>query len=34
VGNLLPHKNLPRLLDAFAILRRRIRVRLIIRGEG
>jgi len=34
VGNLLPHKNLPRLLDAFAILRRRLRVRLIIRGEG
>jgi glycosyltransferase involved in cell wall biosynthesis len=34
VGNLLPHKNLPRVLDAFAILRRRLRVRLIIRGEG
>ena len=34
VGNLLPHKNLPRLLDAFAILRRRLHVRLIIRGEG
>jgi glycosyltransferase involved in cell wall biosynthesis len=34
VGNLLPHKNLPRLLDAFAMLRRRLRVRLIIRGEG
>lgn len=34
VGNLLPHKNLPRLLDAFAILRRRLQVRLIIRGEG
>jgi glycosyltransferase involved in cell wall biosynthesis len=34
VGNLLPHKNLPRLLDAFAILRRRLRARLVIRGEG
>ena len=34
VGNLLPHKNLPRVLDAFAILRRRLPVRLIIRGEG
>ena len=34
VGNLLPHKNLPRLLDAFALLRRRQACRLIIRGEG
>jgi glycosyltransferase involved in cell wall biosynthesis len=34
VGNLLPHKNLPRLLDAFALLRRRWSCRLIIRGEG
>jgi glycosyltransferase involved in cell wall biosynthesis len=34
VGNLLPHKNLPRLLDAFALLRRRRPCRLIIRGEG
>jgi glycosyltransferase involved in cell wall biosynthesis len=34
VGNLFPHKNLPRLLDAFAILRRRVRVRLVVRGEG
>jgi glycosyltransferase involved in cell wall biosynthesis len=34
VGNLLPHKNLPRLLDAFALLRRRRSCRLIIRGEG
>lgn len=34
VGNLLPHKNLPRLLDAFALLRRRQECRLIIRGEG
>jgi len=34
VGNLLPHKNLLRLLDALAIVRRRRRVRLIIRGEG
>jgi glycosyltransferase involved in cell wall biosynthesis len=34
VGNLLPHKNLPRLLDAFSLLRRRRSCRLIIRGEG
>ena len=34
VGNLLPHKNLLRLLDAVAIVRRRRRCRLIIRGEG
>lgn len=34
VGNLLPHKNLPRLLDAFALLCRRRSCRLIIRGEG
>ena len=34
VGNLLPHKNLLRLLDAFALLRRRRSCRLIIRGEG
>jgi glycosyltransferase involved in cell wall biosynthesis len=34
VGNLLPHKNLLSLLDALAILRRRLRARLIIRGDG
>jgi glycosyltransferase involved in cell wall biosynthesis len=34
VGNLLPHKNLLSLLDALAILRRRHRARLIIRGDG
>jgi len=34
VGNLLPHKNLLSLLDALAILRRRQRARLIIRGDG
>ena len=34
VGNLLPHKNLLGLLDALAILRRRLSARLIIRGEG
>ena len=34
VGNLLPHKNLLSLLDALAILRRRLPARLIIRGEG
>ncbi len=34
VGNVLPHKNLLRLLDATAILRRRTRCRLVIRGQG
>jgi len=34
VGNVLPHKNLLRLLDALAILRRRRPCRLIIWGEG
>jgi glycosyltransferase involved in cell wall biosynthesis len=34
VGNLLPHKNLLSLLDALAILRRRRRAQLIIRGDG
>jgi glycosyltransferase involved in cell wall biosynthesis len=34
VGNLLPHKNLLSLLDAVAILRRRRRARLVIRGDG
>ena len=34
VGNLLPHKNLLRMLDALAILRRRHPARLIIRGDG
>ena len=34
VGNVLPHKNVLRLLDAVAILRRRRSVRLLIRGEG
>ena len=34
VGNLLPHKNLLRLLDATAIVRRRRPCRLVIRGEG
>jgi glycosyltransferase involved in cell wall biosynthesis len=34
VGNLFPHKNLLRLLDAFAILQRRVGARLLIRGEG
>lgn len=34
VGNLLPHKNLLSLLDALAILRRRRRAELIIRGDG
>jgi glycosyltransferase involved in cell wall biosynthesis len=34
VGNVLPHKNLLRLLDALAILRRRRPCRLLIRGEG
>jgi len=34
VGNLLPHKNVLRLLDALALVRRRRPCRLIIRGEG
>jgi glycosyltransferase involved in cell wall biosynthesis len=34
VGNLLPHKNVFRLLDAFAIVRRRRPCQLVIRGEG
>jgi glycosyltransferase involved in cell wall biosynthesis len=34
VGNLLPHKNVFRLLDAFAVVRRRRPCRLVIRGEG
>jgi glycosyltransferase involved in cell wall biosynthesis len=34
VGNLLPHKNVLRLLDAFAIVRRRRPCRLVIRGHG
>jgi glycosyltransferase involved in cell wall biosynthesis len=34
VGNLLPHKNLLRLLDATAMVRRRRSCRLVIRGEG
>ena len=34
VGNLLPHKNILRLLDAFTLVTRRVRCRLIIRGEG
>jgi glycosyltransferase involved in cell wall biosynthesis len=34
VGNLLPHKNLLRLLDATAMVRRRRPCRLVIRGEG
>ena len=34
VGNVLPHKNLLRVLDALAILWRRRPCRLLIRGEG
>jgi glycosyltransferase involved in cell wall biosynthesis len=34
VGNLLPHKNVLRLLDATAMVRRRRPCRLVIRGEG
>ena len=34
VGNLLPHKNILRLLDAFTLVVRRVRCRLVIRGEG
>jgi glycosyltransferase involved in cell wall biosynthesis len=34
VGNLLPHKNVLRLLDAFALLCRRRPARLVIRGDA
>jgi glycosyltransferase involved in cell wall biosynthesis len=34
VSNLLPHKNVLRLLDAFAIVRRRHACRLVVRGDG
>jgi glycosyltransferase involved in cell wall biosynthesis len=34
VGNLLPHKNLLRLVEAFAEVRRRCPCRLVIRGAG
>jgi glycosyltransferase involved in cell wall biosynthesis len=34
VGNVMPHKNLPRLLDAFALAARRLPVRLVMRGWG
>ena len=34
VGNLLPHKNLLRLLDAFTLVARRVACRLVIRGDG
>ena len=34
VGNILPHKNLLRLLDAFTLVARRVACRLVIRGDG
>jgi len=34
VGNLLPHKNLPRLIEAVARIADRIPVRLVVAGEG
>jgi glycosyltransferase involved in cell wall biosynthesis len=34
VGNVMPHKNLVRLVDAFAAIARRASVRLLIRGWG
>jgi glycosyltransferase involved in cell wall biosynthesis len=34
VGNILPHKNLLRLLDAFTLVTRRVACRLVIRGDG
>jgi len=34
VGNVLPHKNLLRLVEAFALVRRRVSARLMIRGGG
>jgi glycosyltransferase involved in cell wall biosynthesis len=34
VGNVMPHKNLARLVEAFAHVRARRRLRLVIRGSG
>jgi len=34
VGNVMPHKNLPRLVEAFAQAARRLPVRLVMRGWG
>jgi glycosyltransferase involved in cell wall biosynthesis len=34
VGNVMPHKNLHRLMDAFALAARRTEGRLVIRGSG
>ena len=34
VGNVMPHKNLGRLVDAFAVVSNRMRGRLVIRGWG
>ena len=34
VGNVMPHKNLPRLVEAFALVARRLPVRLVLRGWG
>jgi glycosyltransferase involved in cell wall biosynthesis len=34
VGNVLPHKNLVRLVEAFAVVARRVPCRLVLRGWG
>src|SRR4030095_12995533 len=34
VGNVMPHKNLVRLVEAFALVARRLPVRLVVRGWG
>jgi glycosyltransferase involved in cell wall biosynthesis len=34
VGNALPHKNLPRLIEAFASIRRTVTARLVVIGAG
>ena len=34
VGNVMPHKNLGRLVDAFALIARQFPVRLVLRGGG
>jgi glycosyltransferase involved in cell wall biosynthesis len=34
VGNVMPHKNLPRLVEGFALAARRLPVRLVMRGWG
>ena len=34
VGNVMPHKNLPRLVEAFGLVARRLPLKLVLRGSG